>query len=200
MKNGLTICRLTVMCMAASFIATAGETNGISPELLHPTVTWGRETDGVRGGLVITSKKGRTSVVISVLGSETNSAWNYVKPPESRMAKIELKDHLGNLVKVTKIGAKAVGDLPESIASEDVPRVKEGFFRPGRRDGMIINNVLIASNAPATLHSFILEDYFVMQPSHKYTLSITPTIYKFSPDRKRVQRIDLPEVSASIPP
>ncbi|HEX5221656.1 MAG TPA: hypothetical protein VFZ59_18980 [Verrucomicrobiae bacterium] len=176
----------------------AAETNGIPSELTNAGIEWGSETNGIRAGLVAFQVNNKRLIKIMVLSSKTNSALGYVSPPDLRFAKLELRNEEGKLVAQTQEGKKVNRELPKEILASDLPVMKQE--RMGRGRELYAGLVMTSPGSPVSMGSFNLEDLFQTDPQTRYSLAVCPVIYKFTHDRRRVLRVDMPCVAIEVGP
>ena len=180
------------------FTAVADVTNNISTWLKDGTInwgSWGAETNEICAGILLPphtpNDSGFNSVMVYVLTSKTNAYWDYLGPPNMKLAKLQLQDSNGVLVAPKWWGRKMDGELPHNIKREDLPVGNHGH-------GLFLNELCLSAGQPIHFMNFNIQDVYRIKNEGDYTLTICVAIYQFTPDRKSVVRIDLPCVTTKI--
>lgn len=186
-----------IMSMFAFTTWAAVDTNSIPEEYINSHSVWGVATNEVRAGLAW-SKEVRDQMilqdfVVMVLTSKTNAVFSYVKPPNEKFAKFELRDSKGALL-VPRRGLALDGQMPETIQLADLPKTPKF----GRNNPLLAGALHLFQNRPVPLKIFDIQDVYQVEAEGDYTLTVWPTIYQLSTNQQFVNRIDIMPVSMKV--
>jgi len=186
-----------VMLMPVLMTTAATDTNDIPAQYLKPPYAWGEKTNEIRAGLFwsdeVDSGIKAQDVVVLILTSITGIEQDYVKPPNGKFAKFELRDSNGKVIAPVH-GKELDSKLPQIIQAKDLPRIPEF----GRNAPMLVGILPLFQNRAWSLKEFRIPDVYQIKNDGDYTITVWPTIYHFSSDNQYVTRVDLPPVSMKI--
>jgi len=119
----------------------------------------------------------------------------YVRPPDGKPPKLELRDAKGLLIQPVK--GMTDDKPPQRIAANKLPQYHSDGFFSGH--GVKYKYFFIGQRIPPSLLiTFSLDNIYQVEKEGDYTLTVSPFIYKFETNGEYLDRIDLPSVTAKI--
>lgn len=210
------IARLILIITSASvfgvFNLRADQTNLFDSGFIQAR---GAETNGIYGMILVDQSRQQTIYVDICFATATNNnpsffaytnsqkplgpgghGFKYYMATNSFCGPIELRDAAGRLVPLLKPDVDSLKSYPASYDIWLVSRIletgKNGFY-----SGPAQPQPVALSHTP--LSSFDLKDYFKLEKSGEYRLTVWPKIYEWvSPKSRICRRIDIPPVTVTI--
>jgi hypothetical protein len=208
--------------------AQKAATNLFSVFLRMPrgSITWGAETNTLRGGLSVLQSRTQTDVEVCVKKSTnsvgpaatlTNTAprnwrqevgavsagqnyWEtmeFVSATNSFCGPVELLDEAGSRVVPADQGLMSLTAYPSSFQYSDVARNE--FKKPTISHIMPARRIDLKADVPTSLVTFNITEMFHIKKSGRYRLTVYPIIYKRSGKNTDVyERVDLPPITTSV--
>jgi hypothetical protein len=190
----------TYFWSAASIWACALGARAKSPgvgDALANGLVWGQATNQLWSGVAWETRQVDQGflqdVRIFIQSTITNGILGYLLPPDHKLAKVELRDSHGAVLRPLN-GKDFTGQLAETIAEHDLPR--RGFSRSTLK--VPRDSLHLAPNIPEVFWSFNLQDNYRIETEGDYTLTVIVGLYHFSSDGTDVRRMDLPPVTVKM--
>jgi hypothetical protein len=185
---------LAVVCC---FDSGAQSSSNLMEPLVNAPVSWGKESNGLRSGLMWATESNRQIISVLVHRASSNAVERCVAPPEGRFAVMELRDVNGDVIQPNHEGARMVAEMPLKIAVAELPKTPQSGWFSGR-GAMYKNPVMFGSDGIADLKQFTVQDAYTIEKEGDYKLTVWPSIYRFATNSNYVARIDIPPVTATL--
>ena len=185
----LNVLNLGVLCIGVfrGYFSLAQNSYDLGYWLNNNTLSWTGPTNGLWCGFSFNSN---TPPVITIFVLSTNkpAAFDYVLPRRNQTYTMQIKTTNGIILAST-------GVIPPK-------RIDSGVLRHG--DGLWIGNNIeydffpLGSNSPNQFEDIDVRSNYMAEREGDYIIKIQPFLYKFEPERKYLDRVDLPVVIKQV--